>query len=45
LVGRTELINVSPFDYLKDVLVRVAMHPQRLIRQLTPKGWLATFRQ
>ncbi len=45
LVQSCKLINVSPFDYLKDVLVRVAMHPQRLIRQLTPKGWLATFRQ
>jgi hypothetical protein len=28
---------------LKHVLVRVATHPQRLIGQLTPKGWMATF--
>ena len=45
LVQSCKLINVPPFDYLKDVLVRVATHPQRLIGQLTPKGWLATFRQ
>jgi hypothetical protein len=29
--------------YLKDVLLRVATHPQRLIAQLTPKGWAETF--
>jgi hypothetical protein len=38
-------VDVQPFEYLKDVLLRVATHPQRLIGQLTPKGWLATFRQ
>jgi hypothetical protein len=36
---------VSPFDYLKDVLLRVATHPHRLIAQLTPAGWAATFGQ
>jgi hypothetical protein len=36
---------VPPFDYLKDVLLRVATHPQRLIGQLTPKGWAETFRR
>jgi hypothetical protein len=34
---------VPPFEYLKDVLVRVATHPQRLIGQLTPRGWADTF--
>ncbi len=43
LVQSCKLINVPPFDYLKDVLMRVATHPQRLIGQLTPKGWLDTF--
>ena len=38
-----KLIDVSPFAYLKDVLLRTATHPQRLIHQLTPRGWAATF--
>jgi hypothetical protein len=42
LVQSYKLINVSPFAYLKDVLLRVATHPQRLIHQLTPQGWAAT---
>jgi hypothetical protein len=29
---------------LKDVLLKVATHPHRLIAQLTPKCWAATFR-
>ena len=32
LVQSCTLIDVSPFDYLKDVLLRVATHPQRLHR-------------
>jgi hypothetical protein len=43
LVQSCALIAVPPFDYLKDVLLRVATHPQRLIGQLTPKGWVETF--
>jgi transposase len=45
LVQTCALIGVSPFDYLKDVLPRTATHPQRLIAQLTPAGWTATFGQ
>jgi transposase len=45
LVQSCTLIDVSPFDYLKDVLIRVATHPQRLIGQLTPPGWAETFGQ
>jgi hypothetical protein len=37
------LFDVPPFDYLKDVLLRVATHPQRLVHQLTPKAWAETF--
>jgi transposase len=44
LVQSCKLIDVPPFDYLKDILLRIATHPQRLIGQLTPKGWAATFR-
>lgn len=43
LVQSCKLIDVPPFAYLKDVLVRVATHPQRLIYQLTPHGWATTF--
>ena len=43
IVQSCTLINVSPFDYLKDVLLRVATHPYRLIGQLTPKAWAETF--
>ena len=45
LVQSCKLVDVSPFDYLKDVLLRAATHPQRLIGQLTPKGWADTFRR
>lgn len=43
LVQCCKLADVPPFEYLKDVLVRVATHPQRLIDQLTPKRWADTF--
>ena len=45
LVQSCKLMDVPPFDYLKDVLLRIATHPQRLIGQLTPKGWADTFRR
>jgi transposase len=45
LVQSCTLIDVSPFEYLKDVLLRTATHPQRLIAQLTPAGWADVFGQ
>ena len=42
LVQSCALIGVSPFDYLQDVLLRVATHPHHRIDELTPKGWAAT---
>jgi transposase len=45
LVQSCALVDVPPFEYLKDVLLRIATHPQRLIGQLTPKGWIDTFRR
>ena len=44
LVQSCGLVGVPPFEYLKDVLLRVATHPHRLIAQLTPNGWANTFR-
>jgi transposase len=43
LVQSCKLVGVAPFPYLKDVLLRIATHPQRLIDQLTPKRWAETF--
>lgn len=43
LVQSYKLIDVPPVAYLKDVLLRLATHPHRLIDQLTPRGWAKTF--
>jgi transposase len=43
LVQSCKLIDVPPFIYLKDVLLRLATHPHRLIDQLTPRAWAKTF--
>lgn len=43
LVQSCKLIDVPPFEYLKDVLRRLPTHPHRLIDQLTPRGWAKTF--
>jgi transposase len=44
LVQSCKLVDVSPFAYLKDVLLRVATHPHARIGDLTPKGWARTLR-
>jgi hypothetical protein len=38
LVQSCALVGVPPFNHFKDVLPRVATHPQRLIGQLTPRA-------
>jgi len=43
IVQSCKLVDVAPFPYLKDVLLRLATHPHRLIEQPTPKRWAATF--
>jgi transposase len=43
LIQSCRLIDVSPFQYLRDVLLRIATHPHRHLQELTPKGWKATF--
>jgi hypothetical protein len=43
LVQSCTLINAPPYACLKDVLRRLATHPNRLIDQLTPRGWAKTF--
>ena len=44
LLQSCKLLDVPPFAFLKDVLLRLATHPQRQIDQLTPKRWAQTFR-
>jgi transposase len=39
LVQSCRLAGVDPFLYFRDVLMRLPTHPQRLIAQLTPRGW------
>ena len=43
LVQSCTLVGVSPFVYLKNVLLRIATHPHQRLDQLTPRGWTATF--
>jgi transposase len=43
LVQSCKLVDVPPFHYLRDVLLRLATHPHQHIDQLTPKGWAQTF--
>ncbi len=43
LTQSCRLASVPPFEYVRDVLRRVATHPHHAIAQLTPKGWAATF--
>ena len=43
IVQSCKLVDLAPFPYLKDVLLRLATHPHRLIDQLTPRRWAAIF--
>lgn len=45
LVQTCRLAGVDPFLYFRDVLMRLPTHPQRLIAQLTPRGWAEHFAQ
>ena len=39
LIASCKLHGVNPFDYLRDVLVRVSEHPARDVLALSPKDW------
>ena len=43
LIQSCRLVGIDPFLYLRDVLRRLPTHPQRLVAQLTPRGWADTF--
>lgn len=42
LMGSCKMQRVNPFEYLRDVLLRLATHPASRIAELTPLGWRAT---
>ena len=42
LIASCKLHDVNPFDYLRDVLVRVGNHPARDVLALSPKHWKQT---
>jgi len=39
LIASCKMHGVNPFDYLRDVLMRVRVHPARDVLALAPKGW------
>ncbi len=39
LINSCKLQNINPWQYLNDVLKRLATHPQSRISELTPRGW------
>jgi len=43
LIHSCTLAGVEPFQYLQDVLLRVATHPHSRIAELTPLTWARTF--
>ena len=45
LIQSCRLVDLDPFVYLRDVLLRVATHPQSRIVELTPKAWAACHAQ
>ena len=45
LVVSCKELGINPAAYLKDVIKRIPSHPNRLIGELTPRGWLAQQRK
>ena len=43
LVQSCRLASIDPFLYFRDVLLRVATHPQSRIAELTPQAWTRAF--
>ncbi len=39
LLATCKLHGVNPFEYLRDVIMRVASHPARDVLELSPKAW------
>jgi transposase len=45
LIQSCRLVDVDPFAYLRDVLLRVATHPAERIAELTPRAWAQAARR
>ena len=45
IVATCRLHNVKPYEYIKDVLIRVQRHPQKKIDDLLPQNWSTVFAQ
>jgi len=43
LIESCRRVNVDPYVYLRDVLVRVATHPASRVDELTPDRWKMLF--
>ena len=43
LLSTCRLQGIDPYDYLVDVLQRVATHPAKDVAQLTPRWWKERF--
>ena len=43
LIVTCRLHQIDPYDYLVDVLQRVALHPAALVADLTPRQWKERF--
>lgn len=43
LIQSCKLAGVDPYDYLRDVLIRVATHPASRVGELTPANWKRLF--
>jgi len=43
LIQSCQLAGIDPFQYLQDVLLRIATHPHSRVAELTPLGWARTF--
>ncbi len=41
LIETCSRLGINPHEYLADVLLRVGIHPQSRVAELTPRGWLA----
>ena len=40
LIGTCTRLGVNPYEYLKDVILRVSTHPASRVQELLPRFWL-----
>ncbi len=42
IVATCKLHGINPYEYIKDVLIRVQTHPASQIDELLPQNWITT---